>query len=96
MRRGTIARQLNTFKETKEKAKEPIKGRQILLLFHEYFATSIKHGAIYDVEDLISVKMVNEDLKGFVTRWESVIAGMRTEVDKKWLEGIFPSCSEEL
>ena len=86
---GDLARQLNTFKETKEKAKEPIKGRQILLLFHEYFATSIKHGAIYDVEDLICVKMVNEDLKGFVTRWESVIAGMRTEVDKKWLEAYF-------
>ena len=33
--------------------------------------------------------MVNEDLKGFVTRWESVIAGMRTEVDKKWLEAYF-------
>ena len=86
---GDLARQLNTFKETKEKAKEPIKGRQILLLFYEYFATSIKHGAIYDVEDLICVKMVNEDLKGFVTRWESVFAGMRTEVDKKWLEAYF-------
>ena len=33
--------------------------------------------------------MVNEDLKGFVTRWESVIAGMRTEVDKKRLEAYF-------
>ena len=61
----------------------------ILLLFHEYFATSIKHGAIYDVEDLICAKMVNEGLKGFVTRCEPVIAGMRTEVDKKWLGAYF-------
>ena len=53
--------------------------------------TSQKHGAIYDLEDLMAVQMVNDDLKGFVSRWDAVIAGMREDPGTRWKEAYFHS-----
>jgi hypothetical protein len=50
-------------------------------MIHKHFSTSWKHGAVYDVEDLMAVTLVNDDLRGFITRWEAVIAGMASEPD---------------
>ena len=86
---GDLARQIDTFKEVQAKSGVPAKGRQVLFMFHQHFATSIKHGSIYDIEDLMSVTLSNEDLKSFITRWDSVIAGMTIEADEKWLEAYF-------
>ena len=74
---GDLGRQIATFKELQARENKPVKGRQVLLKFHEYFATSIKHGAIYDLEDLLSVRLVNDDLKSFISKWDSVLAGMK-------------------
>ena len=86
---GDLARQIDTFKEVQAKSGVPAKGRQVLFMFHQHFATSIKHGSVYDIEDLMSVTLVNDDLKSFITRWDSVIAGMNMEVEDKWLEAYF-------
>ena len=86
---GDLGRQIDTFKEVQAKSGVPAKGRQVLFMFHQHFATSIKHGSVYDIEDLMSVTLVNDDLKSFITRWDSVIAGMNMEVEDKWLEAYF-------
>ena len=39
--------------------------------------------AIYDFEDLLSVQLINEDLKNFMTRWDTVIAGMGNEQNER-------------
>ena len=78
---GDLGRQIATFKELRAREEKPVKGRRLSLRFHEYFATSIKHGAIYGLEYLMSVKMVNDDLKGFINKWDSVLAGMKKEPD---------------
>ena len=72
---GDLARQA-IFKEQEAKEKRYARGRQILFMNHKHFSTNIKHVAIYDFEDLISVQLINEDLKNCLTRWDSVIAGM--------------------
>ena len=86
---GDLGRQIATFKELQARENKPVKGRQVLLKFHEYFATSIKHGAIYDLEDLASVKLVNDDLKSFISKWDSVLAGMKREPEQSVLEAYF-------
>ena len=86
---GDLGRQIDTFKEVQAKSGVPAKGRHVLFMFHQHFATSIKHGSVYDIEDLMSVTLVNDDLKSFITRWDSVIAGMNMEVEDKWLEAYF-------
>ena len=86
---GDLGRQIATFKELRAREEKPVKGRHLLLRFHEYFATSIRHGAIYGLEDLMSVKMVNDDLKGFINKWDSVLAGMKKEPENNVLEAYF-------
>ena len=86
---GDLGRQIATFKELRAREEKPVKGRHLLLRFHEYFATSIRRGAIYGLEDLMSVKMVNDDLKGFINKWDSVLAGMKKEPENNVLEAYF-------
>ena len=86
---GDLARQVDIFKEQEAKEKRYARGRQILLMIHKHFSTNIKHGAIYDFEDLLSVQLINEDLKNFMTRWDTVIAGMGNEQNEKTLEALF-------
>ena len=78
---GDFARQLDIFKEEQAKSGTPARGRQALLMIHKHFSTSRKHGAVYDIEDLMAVTLVNDDLRGFITRWDAVIAGMTSEPD---------------
>ena len=76
---GDFARQLDIFKEEQAKTGTPARGRQALLMIHKHFSTSRKHVAVYDIEDLMAVTLVNDDLRGFITRWDAVIAGMTSE-----------------
>ena len=86
---GDFARQLDIFKEEQAKSGTPARGRQALLMTHKHFSTSRKHGAVYDIEDLMAVTLVNDDLRGFITRWDAVIAGMTSEPDMMWKQAYF-------
>ena len=80
---------LTIFKEEQAKSGTPARGRQALLMIHKHFSTSRKHGAVYDIEDLMAVTLVNDDLRGFITRWDAVIAGMTSEPDTMWKQAYF-------
>ena len=86
---GDLARQLDLFKEQEAKKGIHAKGRQARYMVHKHFSTSQKHGAVYDLEDLMAIQMVNDDLKGFVSRWDAVIAGMREDPGDRWKEAYF-------
>ena len=86
---GDFARQLDIFKEEQAKSGTPARGRQALLMIHKHFSTSRKHGAVYDIEDRMAVTLVNDDLRGFITRWDAVIAGMTSEPDTMWKQAYF-------
>ena len=86
---GDFARQLDIFKEEQAKSGTPARGRQALLMIHKHFSTSRKHGAVYDIEDLMAVTLVTDDLRGFITRWDAVIAGMASEPDMMWKQAYF-------
>ena len=64
-------------------------------MIHRHFSTSQKHGAIYDLETLMAVQMVNDDLKGFVSRWDAVIAGMREGPGNRCKEAYFHNAAEQ-
>ena len=86
---GDFARQLDIFKEAQAKTGTHARGRQALLMIHKHFSTSRKHGAVYDIEDLMAVTLVNDDLRSFITRWDAVIAGMTSEPDVMWKQAYF-------
>ena len=63
---GDFARQVDTFKEREAHHDRLVRGRQVLLMMDKYFSTNALHGSVYDIEDLLSVTMVNEKLEVFM------------------------------
>ena len=73
---GDFARKVDTYKETEATKKRYVRGRQVLLMMHEYFSTNIKHGAAYALLDFFSVKLKGDNLRGFISNWDQVMAGI--------------------
>ena len=74
---GDFARQVDTFKEREAHHDRLVRGRQVLLMMDKYFSTNALHGSVYDIEDLLSVTMVNEKLEVFMRNWDTVLSGIK-------------------
>ena len=86
---GDFARQMDTLKEKEANANRLVRGRQILYKLHEFFATNALHGSVYDVEDLLSVSLNNENLVMFLRNWDTVLSGVQKSPDEAFLEPLF-------
>ena len=71
-----LARQIVNYKEAEAAHARAVRGRQVLYMFEQYFKTNEEVGALYSVEDLLKVSLINDDLSSFIHNWESVIAGI--------------------
>ena len=69
---GDLQHRVNIMKETRAKQGRLVKGRQILYLINQHFRVSVEEGCLYDLRDLLAVKLRNGDLKKFVHNWEQV------------------------
>ena len=74
--KGELARQIVNYKESEAAHARAVRGRQVLYMFEQYFKTNEEVGALYSVEDLLKVSLINDDLSSFIHNWESVIAGI--------------------
>ena len=86
---GEFARKVDTFKEKESLEGRPVRGRQVLLMVHEYFSANIKHGATYSLSDLFNVKLKGENLRVFMTNWETVTTGVSHVPGDSILETLF-------
>ena len=87
--KGELARQVLTFKDTEAQSKRVVRGRQVLLMFEQYFKTNEEAGAFYGTEDLLQVRLQADDLKSFLQNWDAVIAGMKRIPDENTLKDLF-------
>ena len=55
----------------------------------KYFSTNALHRSVYDIEDLLSVTMVNEKLEVFMRNWDTVLSGIKKLPEESFLEPIF-------
>ena len=86
---GEFARQIDSFKEREAHAGRLVRGRQVLAKLDAYFATSALHGSLYELEDLLGVKLINENLITFMSNWDTVLSGMKVTPDDTFLEPLF-------
>ena len=86
---GDFGRQVDTFKETEAHSGRMVRGRQLLLRLHNYFATNALHGSVYDMEDLMNCKMVNDNLTVFLRNWDTILSGIPVQPDNSVLEPLF-------
>ena len=87
--RGELSREVLIFKETEASKNKAVRGRQVLYLFDQYFKTNEEVGALYSVEDLLKVRLLNDDLSTFLGNWESVMSGLSHTPDETTLRDIF-------
>ena len=88
---GSLGCSINVEKEKLASAGKMMTGRQILLMIYNYFRVAEVDNNILDLEDLIAVKMVNDDLRRFYDEWEMTLTGIRKMPDGEWLETLFKS-----
>ena len=88
IQKGEVHRQVLNYKETEASAGRPVRGRQVLWMFHQHFKTHEEVGSLYSVEDLLQVTLVGDDLSTFLYNFESVIAGMNHIPDEVTLRDI--------
>ena len=58
-------------------------------MMDDHFNTNIKHGATYALQDLFSVKLKGDNLRGFTSNWDQVMAGIPKVPEVSVLETLF-------
>ena len=87
--KGKLAKHILTFKDTEAQSKRVVRGRQVLLMFEQYFRSNEEAGALYGTEDLLEVRSHSDDLKSFLQNWDAGIAGMKRIPDQNTLKDLF-------
>ena len=64
--KGDLARQIVSYNESQAAQSRAVRGRQVLYMFEQYFITNEEVGALYSVEDLLKVSLINDDLSTFI------------------------------
>ena len=89
--KGDLGTRILNYKDEMSKNNVQVRGRTVLLMFDDYYKTSIEAGSLYRVEDLLGVTKVGDgigDLRKFVNRWDATIAGMENPPDDYVLRDI--------
>ena len=82
--KGDLGTRILNYKDEMSKNNVQVRGRTVLLMFDDYYKTSIEAGSLYRVEDLLGVAKIGDtigDLRKFVNRWDATIAGMESPPD---------------
>ena len=79
---------LSKIEEVEASKGHAVRGRQVLLMFEQFFETNEEAGSLYSVEDLLKVTLNSDDLSTFIHNWESVIAGMSHVLEEATLRDI--------
>ena len=74
---GELGRRVTHKVEVCAAAGKMIKGRQILFMIYEQFRLSEVAGSLYEIGDLMSVRLKGDALEHFLITWDSVVSGMK-------------------
>ena len=66
-----------------------LRGRQALFIIYEYMRVSELAGALYDLSDLMAVRLNQDKLESFLNTWESTLTGMKQLPDPNTKEVLF-------
>ena len=89
--KGDLGTRILNYTDEMSKNNIQVRGRTVLLMFDDYYKTSIEAGNLYRVEDLLGVTKVGDsisDLRKFLNKWDAAIAGMERPPDDYVLRDI--------
>ena len=74
---GDIGNKIALASENAVKDGYVLRGRQIYRMVIDYFRVSEEQGALFDLTDLMSVRMSGGDLTSFLFSWKTILNGMK-------------------
>ena len=92
--KGELGRRLTLATEKEDKDGRNVTGRQLLKVVYDYYKTDEYSGVLYDVADLMEVKVKGDNpgwkqLQDFRDTWDETLAGMEKEPATDILEALF-------
>ena len=66
-----------------------MKRRQVLWEIYHHYQIGVTEGSLINLQDLMSVRLNNDNLRAFLNDWESVLAVMATAPTDDVLETLF-------
>jgi hypothetical protein len=92
--KGELGRRLTLATEKEDKEGRNVTGRQLLKVVYDYYKTDEYSGVLYDVADLMEVKVKVDNpgwkqLQDFRDTWDETLAGMERETAEDILEALF-------
>ena len=86
---GDLSQRINLLKDRKAHDGKYVTGRQMLFMIFEHYRISAEDGALLDLEDLMCVRLHNDDLRSFLSDWENVLTAMKDVPNVSILETLF-------
>ena len=83
---GDLGNRINLLMERKAKAGKMVTCRQMLFLVYEQYRISEVDGALLGLEDIMLVRLHNDDLRNFLYDWENVLAAIADQPSDDVLE----------
>ena len=74
---GDLSHRINLLKDRKAQFGKLVTGKQMLFMVFEHYRISAEDGALLDLEDLMCVRLHNDDLRSFLTDWENALTAMK-------------------
>jgi hypothetical protein len=84
-----LGREIVQQQEIAAKSQKRLKGRQILWMVYQYYATSQDAGEMYSIVELMAVRLVDDKLETFMNNWSHVLAGMDEMPQAAVIEELF-------
>ena len=85
---GPLQRKIDQIEESENKNGRMLGGLQIAWIIRDWFKLDELEGGILDYEDLLHLRMHNQNLEGYIYKFESILAGLQREVDIELLENL--------
>ena len=87
---GELGRKIRHADDMEARRMRMMKGRQALWIIYDHFRINEEAGSLYDMQDLISIKLGNDsNLEAFLLNWEQVLSGLRKPPGEDLLEPLF-------
>ena len=86
---GTLGRQITQNVEDLEQVDIMMSGRQAVWMVYEFMKTNAKAGALFDLNDLMSIRLKGDKLEDFWSSWEATLSGMKKKPDDDTVKTLF-------
>ena len=69
-RAGELGKNISVREETMASQRTRLRGRHILRLIYDHHKLDEDNDCLYSIEDVLAVELKNDDVAGFLARWD--------------------------